>query len=74
MDTLGKELQTTVDPARQKELIQQLEAMIARDLPFVMLYYADGIYAFRPAVYDQWKYQQGQGIVNKLSFLPNVTP
>jgi peptide/nickel transport system substrate-binding protein len=74
VDTLVSELQTTVEPTRQKELIQQLEAIIARDLPFVMLYYADGIYTYRPEVYDQWKYQQGQGIMNKLSFLPNVTP
>lgn len=74
VDTLAAELTTTVDPAKQKELIQKLEAIIARDLPFVMLYYQDGIYAFRPATYGQWMYQQGQGIMNKLSFLPNAIP
>ncbi|MCC7165528.1 MAG: ABC transporter substrate-binding protein [Anaerolineae bacterium] len=74
VDTLAAELTTTVDPVKQKELIQKLEAIIARDLPFVMLYYQDGIYAFRPATYGQWMYQQGQGIMNKLSFLPNAKP
>lgn len=74
VDTLAAELTTTVDTAKQKELVQKLEAIIARDLPFVMLYYQDGIYAFRPAPFGQWLYQQGQGIMNKLSFLPNVKP
>lgn len=74
VDTLAEELTSTVDPAKQKELVQKLEAVIARDLPFVMLYYQDGIYAFRPTTYGQWLYQQGQGIMNKLSFLPNAIP
>lgn len=74
VDTLAEELTSTVDLAKQKELVQKLEAVIARDLPFVMLYYQDGIYAFRPTTYGQWLYQQGQGIMNKLSFLPNAIP
>lgn len=74
VDTLAAELTTTVDAAKQKELIQKLEGIIARDLPFVMLFYQDGIYAFRPATYGQWLYQQGQGVMNKLSFLPNARP
>lgn len=74
VDTLAAEITTTVDAAKQKELIQKLEGIIARDLPFVMLFYQDGIYAFRPATYGQWLYQQGQGVMNKLSFLPNARP
>jgi peptide/nickel transport system substrate-binding protein len=71
-DKVAAELIVTVDPDKQKALVRQLEAIIAQDLPFSMLYYADGIYAYRPDAYDKWSYQKGQGPFHKLSFLPNV--
>jgi peptide/nickel transport system substrate-binding protein len=51
-----------------------LEALIAQELPFVTLFYEDGTYVYRPAAYDKWIYQKGQGIFHKLSFLPGVKP
>ena len=51
-----------------------MEALIAQEMPFVLLYYADGNYVYRTAVYDKWTYQKGQGIFSKLSFLPGVKP
>ncbi|MBL8096404.1 MAG: peptide ABC transporter substrate-binding protein [Anaerolineales bacterium] len=73
-DALTAQLRVTTDPEAQIELVRKLEATIARDLPFVMLWYADLNYAFDPAVYDGWVFQMGQGVFNKLSFLPGVTP
>jgi len=73
-DQLGLELSRASDPEKQKALAHQLEAIIARDVPFLVLYYEDGNYAYRPAVYDQWVYQKGQGIFHKLTFLPHVKP
>ena len=73
-DKIGNEINVTTDPGKQIELLRQLEKLMANELPFVMLYYQDGIYAYRPAVYDGWVYQKGQGIMHKLSFLPKVKP
>ncbi len=72
VDKIAGDLVVTVDPEKQKTLVRQLEALIASDLPFVMLYYADGIYAYRPDAYDKWTFQKGQGPFHKLSFQPNV--
>jgi peptide/nickel transport system substrate-binding protein len=71
-DKIGSELLATMDSEKQKTLARQLEAIVAQDVPFVVLYYEDGVYAYRPAVYDQWVFQKGQGIFHKLTFLPNV--
>lgn len=43
--------------------------MIAADVPFVMLYFADGNYAYHAPSFDTWVYQKGQGIYTKLSFM-----
>lgn len=73
-DKLAEELFVTTDPDKQKTLVRQLEALIAQELPFVTLFYEDGTYVYRPAAYDKWIYQKGQGIFHKLSFLPGVKP
>jgi len=73
-DQAGSALWTAADPDKQKAVARQLEGIIAQDVPFVVLYYEDGNYAYRPAAYDQWVYQKGQGIFHKLTFLPKVKP
>lgn len=69
MDQLGEQLATTVDPARQRAIVFEMQRIIAEDLPIHTLFYADGIYAFREARHKDWVYQKGTGIVNKLSFV-----
>jgi peptide/nickel transport system substrate-binding protein len=69
-DALADQLLTEIDPDAQMELAHQMEALIASELPFVMLFYADGNYVYQSDVYDQWVYQTGQGIFHKLSFQP----
>lgn len=73
-DKLATQLLEVIDPAQQKTLSQQMEALIAKELPFVMLYYADGTYVYQPKTYDGWIYQTGQGIFHKLSFQPAAAP
>lgn len=70
-DKVGDELRAAVDDAKRKQLVQAVEKIIATDVPFVMLYFADGNYAYRAQVYDGWVYQKGQGIFTKLSFVPS---
>lgn len=69
VDALTERMLTTVDLEQRKQLAARVQAIVAQDLPFVTLWYADGVYAYRPAAYDGWKFQKGQGIINKRSFL-----
>ena len=57
------------DPAERVELLATVQRIVARDVPFVTLFYADGVYAYRPDAYDGWAYMAGQGILNVHSFL-----
>jgi peptide/nickel transport system substrate-binding protein len=72
MDALVEELIVTVDAERQSELLQSIQALIAEDLPFIMILYPDAVYAYRPDDYDNWVFMSGQGIFHKLSFLPQT--
>ncbi|MEN9205667.1 MAG: peptide ABC transporter substrate-binding protein, partial [Thermostichales cyanobacterium DRC_bins_46] len=71
-DALAEVWTATADPAEQIQRSHQLEALIAEEVPFAMLFFEDGIYSFRPQAYDRWTFQKGQGIFQKLSFLPDV--
>lgn len=68
-DALVETLRTTLDPEARLAIIQEMQAVFAQDVPFVPLYYADGIYVFRPAAYDGYVFVKGLGIVNKYSFI-----
>jgi peptide/nickel transport system substrate-binding protein len=67
---IADDLRTTADETKRKDLVQSLERTIARDVPFVMLFFQDGDFAYRAEAFDGWVYQKGQGIYTKLSFIP----
>ena len=69
VDELTAELTQTIDPARQRELMDALQVSIAEDLPFIMIAYPDGLYGYRSSVYNDWVFMAGQGVFHKLSFL-----
>ena len=69
-DALAEALNVAVDPDKFADLLDQVQVQIATDLPFIMLLYPDGAYAYRADVYDGWAFMAGQGIFHKLSFLP----
>jgi peptide/nickel transport system substrate-binding protein len=69
-DSLGAELAITGEPTRRQQILDRLQEIIAEKLPFVMLLYPDGAYAYRPDVYDGWIFITGQGVVDKTSLLP----
>ncbi len=71
-DALSNELLAETDPARREQLVKDLQALIAEQVPFVMLMYPDGVYAYRASVYDNLAFMSGQGVVHKLSFLPET--
>jgi peptide/nickel transport system substrate-binding protein len=69
LDRLGADLAAAVDPVRQKQILFEMQRIVAADLPVHTLFYQDGIYAYRADRHAAWVYQKGQGIVNKLSFI-----
>lgn len=60
---------------KRKEIIFQLQALIAEEVPQIPLYNTTGYIVFRPSKYDGWKYMFDHHDVthNKLSYL-DVTP
>ncbi len=61
---------TTAGADDRRELLGQAQAILARDVPLQVLWYPDGIWAYRKAAYDGWVNDRGQGIFTKRSFLP----
>lgn len=71
-DEIAAAITTEVNPERSAELIRELQTIIAADLPFILLLYPDGAYAYNASVYDGWAFMTGQGVFHKLSFLPEA--
>lgn len=69
VDALSEAISTEMDPDTRATLIGELQAVIAEDLPFIMLLYPDGAYGYNAAVYDGWAFMSGQGVFHKLSLL-----
>lgn len=69
-DELAERLASEADPDERQAILDQLQELIAEELPFITILYPDGAYAFNADVYDGWVFVTGQGIVSKLSLLP----
>ncbi len=69
IDRLGTDLAAAADPAKQKQILFEMQRIIAAEVPVHVLFYQDGIYAYRSDKHSAWVYQKGQGIVNKLSLV-----
>jgi peptide/nickel transport system substrate-binding protein len=74
MDGLLTDLAATTDPAERLDLMAQVQELAYEDLPFIVLWYPVDTFAFNSSVYDGWRVVDGLGIINKLSFLPQVYP
>jgi peptide/nickel transport system substrate-binding protein len=68
-DRLIEQAAVTTDEEARRELLFDLQEIMARDLPLITLFYQDGVYAYRPAAFDDWTFMAGQGIINKNSFV-----
>jgi len=69
VDALTVAATRATDPGERAELLARVQEIVARDVPFVTLFYPEGAYAYRPEAYDGWVYMAGQGILNVHSFL-----
>ena len=68
-DKVAEQLRDEGDPEKRKAFAQQMQTVIADQLPIITLLYADGLYAYRSAVFDGYKFQKGFGIFQKNSFI-----
>lgn len=71
-DELSENITSEVDAAARATMIGELQAIIAEELPFILLLYPDGAYAYNATVYDGWVFMTGQGVFHKLSLLPEA--
>jgi peptide/nickel transport system substrate-binding protein len=69
-DDVGRQASTELDPNRRRDLIGELQDVFADEVPLVALAYPNGAYAVRTSVYAGWAFMTGQGVMHKLSFLP----
>lgn len=54
LNAIGTRQLVTVDNASRKQLVNQMQAIIAQDIPLTTLYYATSYFVYRAAVFDQW--------------------
>lgn len=70
VDAVAEALASETDPAVAETLVKELQVLLAEKVPFILLAYPDGAYAYNSDVYDGWAFVAGQGIVSKVSLLP----
>ncbi|MDP8927619.1 MAG: ABC transporter substrate-binding protein [Actinomycetota bacterium] len=58
-DELAARQLRTFDLARRKELVARMQQIVARDLPFLHLYYPTQFHVYSATVFDQWYYTPG---------------
>ncbi len=59
-------------PAREEAILAEL-TLLERDAPEIPLFFSQGAFAFRDAIYNGWTFIPGTGILDKRSFLPGAT-
>ena len=72
-DTLVSRYTGSIDANVRLGLIADMQEEFAAQVPLVPLYYPQVIMAYRADAYDGWVLQQGNGIINKMSFLPGLS-
>jgi peptide/nickel transport system substrate-binding protein len=67
LDALVDKVDAAADLDERRQRLQALHDAIGEQVPFVTLFYDDLVFAYRPEAYDGWRFQAGQGILNRLS-------
>jgi len=59
LSDLAKRQLTTLDPAQRRPLIEQMQRILADDVPIIPLYYPRRTTFYRAGVFDNWYYTPG---------------
>lgn len=54
----------------RRPLLHDMQRTLAEEVPAIVFYYPDGLFAYRPDAYNGWVSDFGHGIFTKRSFLP----
>lgn len=73
-DERVRRLEASTDAGQRRGAVAQALQVLTTDAPAIPLYFATGMYAYRPAAYDGWVFVKGSGILDKRSFLEPRTP
>lgn len=68
-DKLADQLKSTFKPEEREQIINTMQVQVAADHPVIPLYYEEVTNAYNPTKYNGWVFQDGKGIINKLSFV-----
>lgn len=58
-DKIAAEQLVTLDTAKRRKLVEEMQQIVARDLPLLPLYYPNLFFVFNKAVFDQWYFTPG---------------
>ncbi|GAC1341502.1 MAG: ABC transporter substrate-binding protein [Candidatus Dormibacteria bacterium] len=58
-DALANQQLNTLDEPARRDLISQMQRIVAADVPMLCLYYPTFVHVYRKAVFDQWYYTPG---------------
>lgn len=72
-DSLANGYAGEINVGARRALIDEMQELIATEVPVIPLYYPQVIMAYRADAYDGWVLQQGNGIINKMSFLSEAS-
>lgn len=59
LDRLLERQRVTFDPAERKQIVGEIQRIVARDLPVAVLYYTTMFSVYRAEVFDGWYYTEG---------------
>ncbi len=71
-DRLAQRQLVTFDDSKRRQLVAEMQRIVAGDLPLLPLYYSTAFYVYRRGGFDQWYYTPGGfpvGFVNKQAFI-----
>jgi len=68
-DALADKLANEGDPAKRTALAKEMQAYFADQQFIITTLYADGLYSYKQATFDGFKFQKGVGIFQKNSFI-----
>ncbi|MDP8924755.1 MAG: ABC transporter substrate-binding protein [Chloroflexota bacterium] len=72
-DSLARRVASAPDAATRRGAVRAELELLSHDLPAIPLFFAQGVFAYRAAIYDGWVFIKGTGILDKRSFLPGTT-
>jgi peptide/nickel transport system substrate-binding protein len=68
-DALAAKVAAAPDQRTRRAGVEAELRLLATDVPAVPLFFSQGTFAFRPAIYDGWVFVKGSGIFDKRSLL-----